>query len=363
MAALVAWTAAQPPAAFPVAGYELGNEPDLFCRRNATLLPARLAADVAALRRTLDAAAAAHGRRRYALLGPDTAAIGTPITKQQTGNPEAVYRHYFAQFAGNLSARPAAAAPVVDELTFHQYYFKGPTADPDGGQFVNVTVLDSLRPKILLAVAAATPRTSRSGRASLGETSSAYGGGTPALSDSFASTFGWVDKLGLAARLGLARVVRQQLCCGGNPYDLLQQRGHAPTPDYWATLLWKRLMGGRVLGVAGDDRPGRALRAYAHCAAGGGGGVALAVVNVARAAASLDLRVGAGGRREVYRLGTVEGVFTGRRATLNGRELRLTGARLPPLPPAMEAAGGPLAMPALSVAFVVLPDAYAPACT
>jgi hypothetical protein len=158
-------------------------------------------------------------------------------------------------------------------------------------------------------------------------------------------------------------VVRQQLCCGGNPYDLLQQRGHAPTPDYWATLLWKRLMGGRVLGVAGDDRSGRALRAYAHCAAASGGGVALAVVNVARAAASLDLRVGAGGRREVYRLGTVEGVFTGRRATLNGRELRLTGARLPPLPPAAEAAGGPLAMPALSVAFVVLPDAHAPACT
>ena len=36
-----------------------------------------------------------------------------------------------------------------------------------------------------------------------------------------------------------------QLCCG-SAYDLLQDRGHVATPDYWASLLWKRLMGGKV---------------------------------------------------------------------------------------------------------------------
>ena len=150
-----------------------------------------------------------------------------------------------------------------------------------------------------------------------------------------------------------------------------------PTADYWATLLWKRLMGGRVLGIDGDDTPGRTLRGYAHCAAakgdggggGGGSGVALAMVNLAASAVSIDLHVrdavatqGQQPRREVYLLGTVEGVFTGNRTTLNGRELLLSGTALPPMPPVVQEQGL-FSMPPLSVAFVVLPDAHADACS
>ena len=249
----------------------------------------------------------------------------------------------------------------------HRYYFKGATAT--ASQFIDVRTLDSLAPKIQLATAHAA--VSRQG-ATLGETSSAYGGGAPHLSDSFASTFGWVDKLGMASRLGLARVVRQQLCCGSS-YDLLQQRGHTPTPDYWATLLWKRLMGGKVLAVQGDEQAGRELRAYAHCAAAsaassssGGGGVAVALVNLRHVATPVDLRVlggmdAAALRREVYVLTTIEGSFTGRRAALNGRELKLEAGALPPLEPKVEE-GGALLLPALSVGFVVLPGAEAAAC-
>jgi hypothetical protein len=188
-----------------------GSEPDLFCRSNSTILPEMMARDFESLRHTLDVVEQTSGQHRYLLLGPDTAGIGEHITNSTTGNPKAIYLHYFAQFCGNLTG------PVVlDEVTFHQYYFKGPTADPTGDQFISVEILDSLRPKIAIATEHGNAVSKRG--AALGETSSAYDGGAPHLSDSFASTFSWVDKLGMSARLGLTRVSScavglRTICC------------------------------------------------------------------------------------------------------------------------------------------------------
>ena len=130
-------------------------------------------------------------------------------------------------------------------------------------------------------------------------------------------------------------------------------------------------MSGLVLGVGGDEQPGRTLRAYAHCArsncsAAGMGCVAVALVNIAPIAASIDLQIGnssSKGRRFVYQISTVEQTFTGHRTTLNGKELLMEGAKLPLMSPVVEEMAGPMTMPALSVAFVVLPDAQVPACT
>lgn len=71
-----------------------------------------------------------------------------------------------------------------------------------------------------------------------------------------------------------------------------------PRPDYWALVLWKRLMGAVVLnatavlaGGGGGDL-GERLHVCAHCAIGGGGGghVAVAFVN-ADAATAFALRL------------------------------------------------------------------------
>ena len=196
------------------------------------------------------------------------------------------------------------------------------------------------------------------------------------------STFSWVDKLGMSARLGLKRVMRQELCCDG--YAVLGDGGRAAFPDYWATVLWKRLMGNRVLAVAGQDAPGRTVRAYAHCMARvpatrtANGGIALAIINMQNTSVQVDISTDRARdaaethsqqqwrqqpSREVYRLGTVEGVFTGHRATLNGVELLVgAGGVLPRLTPTIEDTAEPLQLEALSVNFVAMPDADAAGC-
>lgn len=81
----------------------------------------------------------------------------------------------------------------------------------------------------------------------LGETGSAACGGQVGYSDRFAASFLWLNQLGQLARAGVQVVVRQAL--EGGTYGLLEQGTLRPNPDYWASLLWRRLMGERQLSV------------------------------------------------------------------------------------------------------------------
>ena len=94
----------------------------------------------------------------------------------------------------------------------------------------------------------------------LGETGNAQFGGEPGLSDRYLASLWWLDQLGLLARLEHDVVVRQTL--SGSNYQLITDDTLQPLPDYWASLLWKRLMGVEVLAVraSGADN----VRIYAH---------------------------------------------------------------------------------------------------
>ncbi|MEX2443256.1 MAG: glycoside hydrolase [Alkalispirochaeta sp.] len=94
----------------------------------------------------------------------------------------------------------------------------------------------------------------------LGETGHALYGGEPGVSDRFIAGLWWLDQLGLMARSGVRVVVRQSLL--GGDYALLDTETPAPRPDYWNSLLWKRLMGESVYAVVHDGDP--LLRVYAH---------------------------------------------------------------------------------------------------
>jgi heparanase 1 len=100
----------------------------------------------------------------------------------------------------------------------------------------------------------------------VGETGNAQFGGEPGLSDVYLGGLWWMDQLGLLARSGHDTVVRQSLT--GMNYGLIDDADLAARPDYWNSLLWKRLMGTRVYDVKVSGDPSGKLRAYAHSGAG-----------------------------------------------------------------------------------------------
>lgn len=195
----------------------------------------------------------------------------------------------------------------------------------------------------------------------LGETGHAQCGGEPGLSDRFESGFWWLDQLGLMARRGQPVVVRQSLT--GADYGLLSEPDLEPRPDYFASVLWKRLMGSTVLGL--DLGRERTLRAYAHCAAGVEGGVTVVLVNPdPERGAFAQLEGLSAARARAYRLQAVDG---GRASTLGGRPLAVEDdGALPPMTGVLERldpSSPELYLPASSYGFFVLEDAEHPACS
>jgi heparanase len=63
-------------------------------------------------------------------------------------------------------------------------------------------------------------------------------------------------------------------------YGLLDDKTLEPKPNYWAALLWRRLIGSTVLESGVPIQEG--LHVYAHCLRGTPGGVALLAINNSR---------------------------------------------------------------------------------
>src|SRR4051794_40384677 len=85
----------------------------------------------------------------------------------------------------------------------------------------------------------------RAGKALLPtETADAACGGNPWAS-TFLDTFRYLDQLGRLARQDVKVVAHNTLAA--SDYDLLDENSFEPRPNYWATLLWQRLIGTTVL--------------------------------------------------------------------------------------------------------------------
>lgn len=158
----------------------------------------------------------------------------------------------------------------------------------------------------------------------------------------------YVDTLGRLATGDGDAVFHNTLA--SSDYGLIDEDGFEPRPDYWAAVLWQRLMGPEVLAVGpGDAVAGLAL--YAHCTPEADEpSVTYAVVN---SSATEERTVApAGGDARVYLLSS--DALDSNAISLNGKVLTAAeDGTVPEL--AGTPARGPVTVPPASVAFVVEP--------
>ena len=137
-------------------------------------------------------------------------------------------------------------------------------------------------------------------------------------------------------------------------YALIDRDTLTPRPNYWAAVLWRRLMDKTVLASPKSLSP--ELRLYAHCMAGQKGGVAIVALNTGPAAQSLAV----GNKASSW-------VMAG--SPLDTRNITING-KAPSIDEAGKLGGldgtpvnGNLSIPGQSIAFVAVPDAGNTACS
>ncbi|MBI9086056.1 MAG: hypothetical protein JEZ11_20825 [Desulfobacterales bacterium] len=154
----------------------------------------------------------------------------------------------------------------------------------------------------------------------LGETGNAQFGGEPGVSDVYISGLWWLDQLGLLAKTGHSVVVRQTLA--GMTYGMIEEKTLFPKPDYWNSLLWRRLMGRAVFDVRKDGDNADRLRIYAHATPGDKKGVTVLAINLDHERpAEVSLSDFKGRPFSLYRInGTM---IVGKEVQLNGQVLKV----------------------------------------
>lgn len=187
----------------------------------------------------------------------------------------------------------------------------------------------------------------------LTETGGASCGGNP-WNAAFLDTFRYLDQLGRLAKRGVKVVAHNTLAA--SDYALVDQDSLIPRPNYWAAVLWRKLMDATVLDAGSSSSPN--VHVYAHCLRGVRGGVALLAINTDRNS-SHDLEIPFKTSR--YTL-TAKDLLDSK-VDLNANELKLkpdgdlpaiAGAPRPP---------GKQSLSRVSITFFAIPEAMNAACS
>uniref|UniRef100_F7C6L2 Uncharacterized protein n=1 Tax=Monodelphis domestica TaxID=13616 RepID=F7C6L2_MONDO len=228
--------------------WELGNEPNNYRTMNGRAVNgSQLGKDYIQLKSLLQPI---RTYSRASLYGPN---IGRPR------------KNVIALLDGFMKV----AGSTVDAVTWQHYYIDSRVVKVM--DFLKTRLLDTLSDqirKIQKVVNTYTPGK----KIWLEGVVTTSAGGTNNLSDSYAAGFLWLNTLGMLANQGIDVVIRHSFFDHG--YNHLVDQNFNPLPDYWLSLLYKRLIGPKVLavhvaGLQRKPRPGRVirdkLRIYAHC--------------------------------------------------------------------------------------------------
>lgn len=320
---------------------ELYNEPNARepGRTEEPEPAADYARDFAALRTFRDTAAP-----DLKLAGPGTAMLGIPIPIPSltevsakdyiTASPrpdfDIVSYHFYGALAERCAPPDSPAGVSADDAMTEQWL-----ARPDKEFRKHKALRDRYAPGAPIW---------------LTETGTAACGGTR-WQPTFLDTFRFLDTQARLAKQGLDAIVTHALISGSN--GVIDETTFMPNADYWAALVWRRLMGAKIL-EAGPIQPG--LHIYAHCQRGVPGAVTVLAINLQSESAAINLR----GPVDLYAL--TAPALQSRTVLLNGMLLAL-GPRdtLPQIKPTRLPSGDVTLAPA-SVTFIAVPQAGNDAC-
>lgn len=255
---------------------------------------------------------------------------------------------------------------TVDLITWHYYpqgSFRCPDFYPRGADHYLLMDAEELSDVEVWAqqVEELASNYAPDAKVALGETGNAQCGGEPGISDVFEAGFWWLDQLGRMAYRGQQLVVRQTL--SGSNYEMIDEETLIPHPDYWNSVLWKKMMGARVLQV--DEPDNEDLRIYAHCAPEWApnyqqGAVSVLAINLDRENKYYLRLKGISGEKQLYQVSTDD--LLGQNLFINGELMQADNeGKIPTFQPLVLHDDEIELWPA-SYVFILLPDAQAAAC-
>jgi hypothetical protein len=299
--------------------------------------------------------AAAYGRDFKAFAAfirasePDVMVLG-PGSIGETAAPQSSRQ----SGSGFISTRDllAASGPGIDAFSYHHYGAVSQRCAP--GQTTPETALS----EAWLASTGQTLAFYRSLRDEfapgkpiwLTETAETACGGNPWAS-TFLDTFRYLDQLGRLARAGVQMVAHNTLAA--SDYGMLDETTLRPRPNYWAALLWRRLMGTNVL----DAGVHKGIHLYAHCRRDVRGAVTLLAINTDRATA-VTLRLPAASERYTLSADDLQGAGV----KLNGTALELGPNDDLPRLAAVTSPPGSVEIGPATITFLTVGDAGNPVC-
>ncbi|WP_162794065.1 hypothetical protein [Runella rosea] len=173
----------------------------------------------------------------------------------------------------------------------------------------------------------------------LTETAEAACGGNP-WAATYLDSFRYLEQLGRLAKKGVQVVMHNTLA--RSEYALLDHDTHNPRPNYWAALLWGKLMGTDVYESANTEA---GVDIFVHDLKGKKKGKAVLILNTNAKASSVEIPAGA----KQYTL-TADELMT-KKVKLNGVELRLNGDEIPAIT-GRNVKKGNVELPAHSIMFL-----------